>query len=107
VLALTAAEAALADETFLTKTRAVNTTGMKQLEAGLQVLGLKPIPSAGNFLLVDMGRDAMPVYDALLRRSVIVRPVGNYALPNHLRMTIGTQAQNEQLLTALTDVYGR
>jgi len=105
VLALLAAEAALTDTDFLQRTKAVNDHGMQQLHSGLNQLGLTTIPSAGNFILVDMGREAMPVYDALLRRSVIVRPVGNYGLDRHLRITIGTQAQNATLLNALADVY--
>ncbi len=56
---------------------------------------------AGNFVLIDCGRPAAPVYEAMLRQGVIVRPVGNYQLPNHLRMTIGTREQNERMLTAL------
>ncbi len=104
-LALLAAEAALGDTEFLAETKAVNRVGMQQLQSGLQALGLQTIPSAGNFILTDMGAAAMPVYEALLRRSVIVRPVGNYGLPNHLRITIGMQAQNDQLLNALQAIY--
>jgi histidinol-phosphate aminotransferase len=51
--------------------------------------------------MIDCGRPAPPVYEAMLRRGVIVRPVGNYGLPNHLRITIGTREQNERLLAAL------
>ncbi|MCF6226159.1 MAG: histidinol-phosphate transaminase [Xanthomonadales bacterium] len=104
-LALLAAEAALEDADFLARTKAVNDRGMQQLRSGLLDLGLGVIPSAGNFILVDMQREAMPIYDALLRKSVIVRPVGNYGLDQHLRITIGTQEQNATLLAALADVY--
>jgi len=103
-LALVAAEAALDDEEFVARSRKLNLDGMQQLSAGLDRLGLAHAPSAGNFFLVDIGSDAMPFYEALLRRGVIVRPVGNYKLPNHLRMTIGTRDQNERLLSALGDV---
>ena len=104
-LALLAAEAALGDVEFLARSKNLNDTGMQQLQAGLNDLGLLTIPSAGNFILVDMGREAMPVYEALLRSSVIVRPVGNYGLPEHLRITIGTADQNTKLLNALQDIY--
>lgn len=104
-LALAAAEAALDDLAFLDETRRINNLGLKQLSAGLEGLGLDVVPSAGNFLLVDMGRPAMPVYEQLLRQGIIVRPVGNYGLPNHLRITVGTEEQNEQLLRILSDVY--
>ncbi len=104
-LALLAAEAALGDTGFLAQSKALNDAGMQQLQAGFQDLGLQTIPSAGNFILVDMGREALPVYDTLLRRSLIVRPVGNYGLPNHLRVTIGTEDQNNCLLAALQSIY--
>lgn len=103
-LALVGAEAALDDEDFVARSRAMNLEGMAQLSAGFEKLGLNCPPSAGNFLLVDMGSDAMTFYEALLRRGVIVRPVGNYRLPNHLRMTIGTASENARLLEALADI---
>ena len=51
--------------------------------------------------MIDCGRPAPPVYEAMLRQGVIVRPVGNYQLPNHLRITIGTREQNARMLAAL------
>ena len=81
-----------------------NTEGLQTLSAGLAELGFTCPPSAGNFVLVDLGRPAGPCYEALLRRGVIVRPVGNYGLPYHLRITIGTQEQNRRLLEALREV---
>ena len=103
-LALVAAEAALDDAEHVARSRAGNLKGMKQLTTGLDLLGLSYAPSAGNFLLVDMGSDAMPFYEALLRQGVIVRPVGNYKLPNHLRMTLGSRDENERLLAALAKI---
>ena len=102
-LALVAAEAALADEERLQQPISVNEQGMQQLTEGFKQLGLEWIPSAGNFVLVDLKQAGQPVYDALLRRGVIVRPVGNYELPNHLRISIGTAAENQQFLEALTN----
>lgn len=102
-LALVGAEAALDDDDFLIRSRDNNAKGMQQLAAGLDELGLKHAPSVGNFLLVDMEQPVAPFYEALLRHSVIVRPVGNYGLPNHLRMTIGRPEENQQLLDALKD----
>ncbi|MGH8415273.1 MAG: hypothetical protein ACRESX_11140, partial [Gammaproteobacteria bacterium] len=55
-------------------------------------------------LSVDFKRPARPIYEALLREGVIVRPVHNYGLPNHLRITIGLPAQNDRLLAALKKV---
>jgi histidinol-phosphate aminotransferase len=101
-LALVAAEAALDDKEHLQQTIKVNTLGMQQLTDGFKQLGLEWIPSAGNFVLVDLKQAGQPVYEALLRKGVIVRPVGNYELPNHLRISIGTASENQQFLTALT-----
>jgi histidinol-phosphate aminotransferase len=104
ILALAAAEAALSDIEHLQKTIAVNAEGMKLITDGFKNLGLEWIPSAGNFVLVDLKQPAMPIYEALLRKGVIVRPVGVYELPNHLRVTIGTHEENKLFLQALTDV---
>ncbi len=104
MLALAAAEAALTDTEHLQNTIAVNAQGMRFVTEGFRALGLEWIPSAGNFVLVDLKQPAMPIYEALLRKGVIVRPVGVYELPNHLRITIGTQAENQLFLQALTEV---
>jgi len=103
-LALVAAEAALTDVEHLQNTIAVNVQGMQQLTDGFKVLGLEWIPSAGNFVSVDVKQPGQPLYEALLRKGVIVRPVGNYELPNHLRISIGTKEENQIFLQALTEV---
>ena len=69
--------------------------------AGLEKLGIHTGPSAANFVLADFGQPAGPVYDSLLRSGIIVRPVANYGLANHLRITVGTTSQNEMLLEAI------
>lgn len=99
-LAMAAAEAALADEEHLRKTVQLNRDGMRQLTDGFRDLGLAYIPSAGNFVCVEVG-DAARVYDALLREGVIVRPVANYGLPRHLRITVGLPEENRRFLEAL------
>jgi histidinol-phosphate aminotransferase len=103
-LALAAATAALNDAEHLQKTLQVNAEGMQQLTEGFQELGLEWIPSAGNFVSVNLKQPGQPVYDALLRKGVIVRPVGNYEMPNHLRISIGTQVENQTFLTALRSI---
>jgi histidinol-phosphate aminotransferase len=70
-------------------------------------MGLDHIPSVGNFVAVDVGRPAAPVYDALLREGVIVRPVANYGMPNHLRVTVGRTEDNKRFLDALAKVLDR
>ena len=100
-LALAAAAAALDDMEFVAKSYAANLQGMRQLEEGARSLGLDYIPSFGNFLTIRVGK-APDIYKRLLRRGVIVRPVGGgYELPEHLRVTIGTAAENDKFLAAL------
>lgn len=100
-IALAAARAALEDHEHLQRSVESNRAGMAQLAAGFDALGVRHLPSVGNFVLIDCGRPAGAVYEAMLRQGVIVRPVGNYQLPDHLRITIGTQPQNERMLGAL------
>jgi histidinol-phosphate aminotransferase len=100
-LALVAATAALDDMEFVARSYAENLQGLRQLEGGSQKLGLDYIPSHGNFLTIRVGK-APEVYRKLLRRGVIVRPVGGgYGLPEHLRVTVGTAQENERFLAAL------
>lgn len=98
---LAAAAAALEDRAHLEATVALNRSGIARLREGLAKIGVGASPSAGNFVLADLGRPAAAVNDALLRQGVIVRPVGNYGLPNHLRVSTGTAEQNERLLAAM------
>jgi histidinol-phosphate aminotransferase len=103
-LALAAACAALKDVDHLGRSVNMNRDGLKQLAAGFDRLMVRHYPSAGNFILIDCGKPAAPIYEALLRAGIIVRPVGNYGLPNHLRITVGTQDQNSRLLAALAAI---
>lgn len=103
-LAQVAAMAALMDDEYLARGIEANAAGMKQLTEGFQRLGLPYIPSIGNFVCVDTGREAAPVYQALLREGVIVRPVANYGMPHHLRISIGLPQENERCLNALEKV---
>jgi histidinol-phosphate aminotransferase len=102
-VALAAATAALDDVAHVEKTLALNSEGGAQLRSGIEAMGLKVLPSAGNFLLVDLGRPSGPVHENLLRSGVIARPVGSYGLPNHLRVTTGTHEQNARFLDALRE----
>ena len=105
--ALAAACAALDDVEYVTRSRQLNEVGMEQLEGGLRLLGLGWIPSKGNFIAVDLGRESASVYQGLLREGVIVRPVGGYGMPNHLRVSIGLPQENTRFLEALTKVLAR
>lgn len=103
-LALAAACVALEDAAYLAEGRRINDAGMLQLEAGFRELGLTWIPSKGNFIAVDFGRDAAPINAALLREGVIVRPIGGYGLPTFLRVSIGLPEENARFLVALKKV---
>jgi histidinol-phosphate aminotransferase len=109
-LALAAAAAALDDSEFLARSKAVNDAGMAQLLEGCRRLGLNWIPSFGNFVCIEVGAEVAAtaaVFQALLRRGVIVRPVANYGLPTYLRVSIGLPEQNARFLTALAEILER
>ncbi|HLW12569.1 MAG TPA: histidinol-phosphate transaminase [Casimicrobiaceae bacterium] len=99
-LAQAAALAALDDVQYVEDSRRLNRNGMRQLQAGLQALSVRSLPSHGNFILVEV-EDALTIHQSLLRQGVIVRPVANYGLPAWLRVTVGTPAENERFLAAL------
>lgn len=102
-LAMVAAVAALKDEDFIARSREVNKAGMAQLEAGFKALGLNYVPSRANFILVDVQADPSATFNGLLKQGVIVRPVG---ILNHIRVSIGTEAENAKFLSALAKVLG-
>ncbi len=102
-LAQVAAVAALADERHLRRVVRLNRRERQRLGVGLAALGLEVIPSEANFLLVGMRRDGNALYQDLLRRGVIVRPVSSYGYPLHLRITVGLPEQNDRLLEALRE----
>ncbi|MDD3179192.1 MAG: histidinol-phosphate transaminase [Opitutaceae bacterium] len=93
-----AAMAAIDDTEFVQRSRETNRAGLKQLAAGFQSLGLDYVPSEANFILVKVG-DGAGVFKYLQARGTIVRPFGN--LPEHVRITVGTAAQNERCLAGL------
>ena len=103
-LAQAAAIAALHDEDFLRQSAAVNATGKLQLENGFKALGLPYVPSYANFVLVQVGAKALDINQALLKRGVIVRPVGADGLPEWLRVSVGLETENAIFLEALTHV---
>jgi len=103
-LAQAAAVAAIADKAFLEKSAALNADGYRLLTAAFERLGLEYVPSDGNFVLVRVGNDdgaGDRVNLALLKQGVIVRPVGNYGLPQWLRVSIGLPEENAAFVAAL------
>jgi histidinol-phosphate aminotransferase len=99
-LALAGALAALDDQEFLNASYELNRRGMEQLVAALKRLNLEYIPSCGNFVTFRAG-DATLVNQKLLKQGVIVRPIAGYGLPEWLRVTIGTEAENNRFIEAL------
>jgi len=103
-MSLAAAVAALDDQEHVRAAVDLNRQGLKTVTDACDKMGLPYIPSVGNFLAIDFGRDAMPIYDALLHEGVITRPIGVYEMPNHLRVTIGLAAENERFIASLSKV---
>jgi histidinol-phosphate aminotransferase len=99
-LSLAAAAAAIDDEAFVSESYALNRRGMQQIVAGLRQLGLAHIPSYGNFVTFRVP-GAAAVFRKLLESGVIVRPIANYGMPEHLRVTIGLESENVRFLDAL------
>lgn len=99
-IAQAAAIAALTDTAFVAEGRAVNNAGQTYLKAGLEALGLTVTPSRANFLLVEV-EDGVEVFRLLQEVGIIVRPLKGYRLPRHVRITVGTASQNDQLLATL------
>lgn len=99
-VALAAAAGALEDDEFLLQSYETNRAGMAQIQQGLTALGLQHIPSAGNFVTFRVG-DGAGVNKRLLQQGVIVRPIGNYGMPEWLRVSIGLESENTRFLETL------
>jgi histidinol-phosphate aminotransferase len=106
-LAQVAGIAALGDCEHVAKSVETNHREMKFLTNELTLMGVRYTPSAGNFLLVDTGRDCEEDFIRLLHEGVIVRPMKLYAFPTCLRVTVGIHEENEQFLEALQRVLAR
>ena len=99
-ISLAAAAAGLDDREFVRRSFELNQAGMRQLTAGLTRLGIDYIPSAGNFVSINV-KDGAAVFQRLLKRGVIVRPIGAYGMPAYLRVSIGLESENQRFLDAL------
>ena len=101
---LAAASAALLDDTFVEASVSTNNSGMRQLVSVAGKIGLSFIPSRGNFLTIQFEQVATEIYTKLLQQGIIVRPLGGYGLPNHLRVSVGLEAENERFCLGLEDI---
>jgi histidinol-phosphate aminotransferase len=99
-IGLAGATAALGDDAHMAQAVALAIRERQRVAAALSALGSRCLPSAGNFLLVHAGPKAKERFDALLRLGIIVRPVAGYGLPEYLRVSLGTVAENDRFLAA-------
>jgi len=102
-VAQAAALAALEDEAHVVRSRECNERGMKVLTEGLEARGFAFVPSVANFILADFGVDIAPVFQGLLERGIIIRPMTPYGLPTMARVTVGRVGENEAFLAALDE----
>jgi len=102
-LAQAAAIAALDDDGHLQRTRKNNEEGLRFLLGELRGLGFECVDTQANFFLVKVG-DGKGVYDALLRKGVIVRPMASYSLPEYIRVTVGLPEENRRFLASFKEV---
>ncbi len=106
-VAQTAGIAALDDVEHIQRSKELNREGLEYLRKELSELGIKFAPTFTNFILIDLEVGPMPIYNALLREGVIVRPVAGYGLKTHLRVTIGLKDENVKFIDALKKVLER
>lgn len=101
LLSQLACRAAIGDRRHVARSRRMNAAGKAYLYRQFEALGIPYVPSEGNFILIDTGRDSQPVFLAMQQLGVIVRPVKNYGMPTQLRVTVGTPPQNRRLVAGL------
>ena len=77
---------------------------MRQLVSIAEKMGLSFIPSHGNFLTIQFEQTGAEIYTQLLQQGIIVRPLGGYGLPNHLRVSVGLEAENERFCLGLESI---
>ena len=100
-----AALASMDGQDELVERRRLTHEGRETLERTLREHGLEPAgPAVANFLFAEVGEDALPLYDALLRQGAIVRPMGGFGAPGALRITVGTPEENAFFAEALASV---
>jgi len=104
-LAQTAAIAAMYDEGFVKKTKRLIKMGKSYLYSELDIMGIMYIPSATNFILMEIGPDAPVIYKKLLKKGIIVRNMEAWGLSGFLRVTIGTDRENRRFIKALSDIW--
>ena len=99
-----AAEAALGADDHVETAIKLNQRGMKYVTTEMKKLGLNPVPSVTNFLLLDVGENMLEVNQKLLEQGVIVRPMTGFEVPTALRISIGMPDENEKFINALKKI---
>jgi histidinol-phosphate aminotransferase len=106
IIAQAAADAAVKATDHTELAIANNAAERTRLADALAAMGMRVLPSAGNFLCVEPGGEVSGINEQLLRRGVIVRPVGGYGLPSFIRVSIGLPKENDRFLAALGEIRG-
>lgn len=99
-------DVALNDRDYIKRSQEVVWQGLEYFESELQKMGLEYCPSQGNFIFFDLKRDSSLIFEALLKKGVILRPVKNYGFSTHMRMSVGTMAENKKAIETLKQVLG-
>lgn len=103
-IGLAAAQTALTDQKFVEACKERNNNGMQQLREYFDSFSINYIPSVANFIAVEFKERALGIYQQLLQRGIIVRPIANYQLDDFLRITVGSEQQNNRLIDALKEI---
>jgi histidinol-phosphate aminotransferase len=106
-LAQAASVAVMNDAEFINQVRETTWAGVDYYTDELQKMGLDFVPSQGNFVFFDTGRDAAEVFNQLLRKGIIMRPNKNYGFPTQLRLSVGLMRENEAAIKALREVLAK
>jgi histidinol-phosphate aminotransferase len=99
-------DVALNDNEYVKKSQAIVWEGLDYFESELTKMGLEFCPSQGNFIFFDLKHDSSLIFEELLKKGVILRPVKNYGFPTHMRMSVGTMAENKKAIESLKQVLG-
>ncbi len=106
-LAQIAALAALDDEDFFDRTRRITWSGLQFLYREVEKMGLEYVPTEANFFLIDVACESKAVYEAMLRRGVIIRSMASYGLERHIRVSVGLPEENARFIGTLKEVLGQ
>ena len=106
-VAMAGAKASLEDHDFIEKSLDLNRSGLNQYYKAFDEMGIKYARSQTNFIFADLDQPALPIFEALLRRGIIIRPLGPQGRPNCIRITMGTEEQNQAVIVAIKELLGK